>query len=284
MMRLLQVALDCLLPGVGTALRGNLSAGAVALVVWTVMAQGLVVAACLGAVHLVRAGLALAVLWAGIELFLALSPGSGRSSWRLAAILASVAVAADLGCFLALSRQYAVVTVPDYAFFPGLLPGERVLISRLRHKDELRPGDIVYADLEPSPVLARVAGLPGHEVDVSGPSMAISGVVVAIRDQGEVQVDGSVDAPPEETDGLLALEEFLGGGGHFVFYRRGAEGRPTRQLVPEGHVFLIADNRSTRYAVDSRSIASVPVDRVVGRLGPVVWSRGRLDRIGVQWR
>jgi type IV secretory pathway protease TraF len=72
-----------------------------------------------------------------------------------------------------------------------------------------------------------------------------------------------------------------------VFFRRGVDLSPIRHDVPVGQVFLLADNRSTDTALDSRDAGPVPLGELVGRPGPVLWSDGpagpRFDRLGVRW-
>ncbi|MBM4395662.1 MAG: signal peptidase I [Deltaproteobacteria bacterium] len=286
MIRLLTLLLDLVLPGVGALLAGRTIAGAAVLAAWTIALPALAVATCIGALDPVRAGLATGVVWTSLQVLLAIgsSPHPGRPAWRAAGVGAVASLAALSGSASALAAAFVVVEVPDLSAFPGLVPGERILVQR-SDWDRAPPdlGDLVYARTRAAPVLARVAGVAGAVVDVAGPSLSIDGAVVEAREEGEARVDPSAGGEDDETASLHAWIERLGDRAHYVFYRRGADTVPTRQKVPDGHVFLIADNRSTQRAADSRTLTSVPVADLVGRPVQVVWSPGRPERIGFRW-
>lgn len=286
MMRAVVLVLDLLLPGAGSVLAGRALAGGLLLSCWVALVAGVASGVALGLVDPVPAALAVLVGWTALEVLAALGPPS--SARRPAFRALAVAVAAALGAFgltaAVIASLVEVVAVPDLSAFPGLLPGEWLLVRRADFtRDPPAVGDLVFARTGSFSVLARVAGLGGDLVDVAGPSLSINGVVVDSSEEGEIQVVEHAGLPEEETSSLYAWTEVLGSHRHLVFYRRGADTLPTRQQVPAGRVFLIADNRSTPRAVDSRALSSVPLRDLVGRPVQVIWSPGMPRRIGFRW-
>ena len=123
---------------------------------------------------------------------------------------------------------------------PTLSGGERVLVTRFAYR--LGPpgtGDVVVASIrgedgERFDVIKRVVGVPGETVEVRDCSVLVDGVPRAELAQ-----------PAPCGDSAL----------------------PVR--VPEGHVYLLGDNRDGSY--DSRMFGPVPLDDVVGRVDAVLW-------------
>lgn len=122
---------------------------------------------------------------------------------------------------------------------PSLHQNERLIIEKVSYRLHLpRRGDIVVLRLsahetEP-PLIKRVIGLPGE--------------TVAIRD-GRVLIDGQVLDEPYCRQATLAT------GGPWV--------------VPEGHVFVLGDNRGA--SNDSRYFGPVPIAHIVGRAWLRYW-------------
>ena len=160
--------------------------------------------------------------------------------------------------------------IPSASMQPQLTDGDRVVVSRLAYEaHEPRRGDVLVFDDpdQPAPdesglaplrlgrealealgvvqpdereLIKRVVGLPGESV--SG------------RD-GRVLIDGRPLVEP-----YLAPETVIGDFGPVP--------------VPEGHVFVMGDNRTN--SKDSRIFGPVPIDDVVGRALARVWPPGRL--------
>jgi len=157
--------------------------------------------------------------------------------------------------------------IPSASMEPQLREGDRVIVSRTAYRlHDVHRGDIVVF---PSPravpdedgfverwgkdalealalrdpgegeLIKRVVGLPGETISAAG---------------GRVVVDGRVVREPYLPEGV-ATQDF----------------GPV--LIPDGHVFVLGDNRGN--SSDSRVIGTVEVDAIVGRAIARIWPPGR---------
>lgn len=161
-------------------------------------------------------------------------------SWIVAI---GVAVAA---AFLIRAFLFEFVLVDGPSMFPTLETGERIAIEKVsRYAGLPKRGDIVIVHYpnRTENFVKRAIGLPGETIEVRDSVVYIDGV-------------------PLEEDYVNPLEYFDYG--------------PT--VVPEGHVFVMGDNRAN--SMDSRAIqvGPIPQDAIVGRGLLITWP---LDRI--QW-
>ena len=159
-----------------------------------------------------------------------------RGFWRelIDTVLPAVAIALVIHLFLA--RTYGV---HGQSMVPNLHDHQRLIVDLVSY--HLRPpdrGEIVVFDVPEQisdiPLIKRVVGIPGDTVEVKG---------------GAVYVNGRrLDEPylSEQTLGQMAL-----------------------RTVPEGHVFVLGDNRN--YANDSRAFGVVPFEDIVGRAWIRYW-------------
>lgn len=284
-------ACDILAPGCGMLLSGRIGVGAVAATAWGLALVAASGAVCAGALHPLQAVVVVGVVLAALEVLLALEPLGDR--WNKDTALAGFAGLAILvagGVVAGVGTSCSLVAVRDHCEFPGLLPGEVVLVRRIDpDRDPLQPGDLVSAATSDGPVIARVMGTSGDRVVFQGASVTRNDAVVPSTELGTVILPEDLVAPPDETRDLQVYEEELDSGKHPFFFRRGVVVAERSWDVPEGHLVLACDNRSTADALDSREVGTLPLEAVIGRPGPVVWSsdpvRGvRLDRLGAVWR
>lgn len=132
-----------------------------------------------------------------------------------------------------------VLFIPSGSMSPTLESGDRVLADKLAYRlGEPRRGELAVFDSpeEGGLNVKRVVGIAGDEVE--------------IRD-GVLHVNGERQREP------------------YVNYRRndGAFFGPSN--VPEGHVFVLGDNRQN--SLDSRSIGPIPEERLVGEIRLRLW-------------
>ena len=120
---------------------------------------------------------------------------------------------------------------------PNLHTDQRLIIEKVSYRlHGPQRGDIVVIRLEEYeiPLIKRVIGLPGETVEVRGSQLYIN---------GELQAEGYL---PD------ALQRDYG---------------PAQ--VPEGHVFVMGDNRNA--SNDSRSFGAVHMSQIVGRAWLSYW-------------
>ncbi|HEU4521532.1 MAG TPA: signal peptidase I [Thermoanaerobaculia bacterium] len=134
------------------------------------------------------------------------------------------------------ARLYAV---PSMSMAPALLPGDRIVVTRLVTDTPARGDVIVFrhpigGDL----TVKRVIAIPGDLVDSDGGHVRIGGKALA-----EPYL-----APGMTSDGIQAL------------------------VVPSQHLFVLGDNRIDSY--DSRHWGPLPDDLIVGRARVILWHAG----------
>ena len=161
----------------------------------------------------------------------------------VAVIVGALVVALVVKTFL-----FQAFYIPSASMEPTLEKGDRVLVNKLSYDlHDINRGDIVVFELPPDKVgpdgikdlIKRVVGLPGEVIET------IDGVV-------------HIDGEPLE-------ESYLPEG------TRTDSPPIDRQTVPEGHLFVLGDNRDN--SADSRfpNRGPIPVDDVVGRAFLQVW-------------
>jgi signal peptidase I len=157
-----------------------------------------------------------------------------RIVWEfVTTVVPAVAIALFVNVYVA-----QAVTIEDGpSMQPNLYRGYRVMTEKISYYlHSPRTGDVVVVDR------------PGSEVSLIKRVMAVAGETVEVR-QGHTYIDGE---PVEEP---------------WVAHFGGPDFGPA--LVPEGHVFILGDNR--QLSRDSRAIGPVPVDAVIGRAWLVYW-------------
>lgn len=139
--------------------------------------------------------------------------------------------------FFAINTVSARVRVDGFSMVPTLQDGEYVLVNRLAYRTGLPVrGDIIVfespqvSDLD---LIKRVIGLPGDRVTISG---------------GEVRVNDQVLEEP-----YIAAAPVYNG----------------EWNVPEGHLFVLGDNRND--SSDSHAWGLLPIENVIGKAILIYW-------------
>jgi signal peptidase I len=150
--------------------------------------------------------------------------------YLLLVVLLTVLLGLVVGVFFV---AFTSARVDGTSMAPTLLPADRVLITRSYQRPQV--GDIVSADIQtdtgPDSVIKRVIALPGDEVRISGDIAYVNGMVSTAA-SGAIVIAERPDLDPI--------------------------------TVPEGHVYLMGDNRPVSY--DSRFIGPVALSSVTGRV------------------
>lgn len=148
-----------------------------------------------------------------------------------------VLIAAAVAAVLLGVRFNPVMQVQGDSMSPTLDEGSVVVALDF---GELEAGDIIAFNYNDNVSIKRVIALPGDQVSIS--------------------VDGTIAVNGEVLDEPYVAEKSLGGSNIVYPYQ-----------VPESHVFVLGDHRST--AIDSRNKAfgCVPEDAIIGKLMVCVW-------------
>ncbi len=181
------------------------------------------------------------------------------------------------------SSMVPTLEVGDYLFVLRYPYGLRIPFTHIQlFSTEARRGDVavfVYPEDESKDYIKRIIGLPGDRISYRDNRLFINGEEMPLQKKGTRAYflgDGSVDV-----SGLFS--EDLKGVVHDVL-RKDFSIRDGEWEVPEGHYFVLGDNRNN--SRDSRFWGFVPQSYLVGRAAIVWWSwdhaRGevRWDRLG----
>ncbi|MBT3152896.1 signal peptidase I [Streptomyces sp. CHD11] len=149
--------------------------------------------------------------------------------------------------------------IPSGSMEPGLRVGDRVLVNKLAYGFGEGPGrgDVIVFDgtgyFGEADYIKRVVGVGGDHV-------------VCCDGEGRVRVNGrSVDES------------------RFVFPGDSPSTVPFDVVVPGGRLFVLGDHRGnssdSRDRLGSPGGGMIPVDRVIGRAGAIVWPLARATRL-----
>jgi signal peptidase I len=186
-------------------------------------------------------------------------------------------------------------TIPSSSMEPGVRTGDYLLISKFdygwsRHSVPLSPplfegrvagraprrGDVVVFKLPRNTrqlYIKRVIGLPGDRVELRGGEVAVNGRPLARRSLGRTE--------DPEAPGVIVeqVRERAPDGRTYVTYDRGRDlaGDDFGPIaVPEGHYFMLGDNRDnsldSRWPAAALGVDLVPAENLVGRARMVLLS------------
>ena len=173
----------------------------------------------------------------------------------VAVIVGALVVALVVKTFL-----FQAFYIPSGSMEPTLEKGDRVLVNKVSYDlHDVNRGDVIVFELDPDDVgadgikdlIKRVIGLPGD--------------VIETRD-GVVYINDEPLDEPYLADGTTTGSPADG-------QNPGIE----RQTVPDGHVYVLGDNRSN--SADSRYRGPIPIDSIVGRAFILVWPPGDIANL-----
>lgn len=164
--------------------------------------------------------------------------------------------------------------IPSGSMIPTLEVGDYILVNKYDYGLRLpvfgskildvgapERGDVMvfFPPHQDRYFIKRVVGLPGDVIRYGNKRLMINGEPVPAEVAGPV-----TPADPF----MLAVEESLGDALHTIHVDTGRRDRAREWRVPEGHYFMMGDNRDR--SDDSRSWGFVPEENIVGR-AVAVW-------------
>lgn len=168
------------------------------------------------------------------------------------ALLIAFAIAAFIRYFL-----FTPIVVDGDSMMPTLENGDRMIVNKIGYKigDPDRFDIIVFHAPEQKDYIKRVIGLPGDYVEYKDDQLYIN---------GELIEEPYLDAYKEEiTEGNLTYDFTL------------KDIDPSLDVIPEGHVFVMGDNR--RFSKDSRHIGIVDQSEIIGNTNIIFWPLNEIE-------
>ncbi len=171
------------------------------------------------------------------------------------------------------SFMYEPFRIPSSSMVPTLLVGDFIFVNKYTYGlrlpvvhnkildvNEPERGDVIVFRLPSEPsvnYIKRLVGMPGDTVVVAKKRLYINNVLVAMERDGLYERPGRPAA-------LLATEQ-LGDVSHYILLEPMQLGREGTYVVPEGHYFMMGDNRDN--SQDSRypQVGFVPEENIVGK-------------------
>lgn len=202
-----------------------------------------------------------------------LGNGSRRGPLFLVACwFAFFVVPVSLASYVA-HRLWGSLAVADYGYYPQVVPGDHVLFRRGIELPPNRGELVVVAGINDTPVLGRVVALPGEVIWIeSDGGLVVDDAPIGKRALGRIEVvDPALDVP------FLANLRAFRETNMAVPFEGVADERATMRptdpwVIPDGHYFVVSDNRTAEDAVDSRSFGVVSEHKIIGMPLYISWS------------
>ncbi|MCM3386731.1 signal peptidase I [Ureibacillus chungkukjangi] len=149
---------------------------------------------------------------------------------------------------------FTPIVVDGDSMMPTLKDGDRMIVNKIGYtigKPD-RFDIVVFHAPEGKDYIKRVIGLPGDTIEYKDDQLYING-----KAYDEPYLD---EYKSQITEGTLTQDFTL------------QEIDPTLDVIPEGYVFVMGDNR--RYSKDSRHIGIVSQDELIGNTSIIFWPIG----------
>jgi signal peptidase I len=167
--------------------------------------------------------------------------------------------------------------IPSGSMIPTLLIGDFILVNKYAYGlrlpvlnskfldvGEPRRGDVVVFRYPVDPginFIKRLVGLPGDTIVYRDKKLFINGEPVTLESQGPYS-SNQVKCTTPRPDAERYIER-LGDVEHDVLLHHGSGSRDGQWTVPEGHYFMMGDNRDR--SNDGREWGFVPEENLMGR-------------------
>lgn len=146
---------------------------------------------------------------------------------------------------------FTPIVVDGDSMMPTLKDGDRMIVNKIGYTvgEPDRFDIVVFHAPEGKDYIKRVIGLPGDYLEYKDDKLYINGEPIE-----EPYLD---EYKSQITEGTLTQDFSL------------KDIDPTLEVIPEGYVFVMGDNR--RYSKDSRHIGIVSQDEIIGDTNIVFW-------------
>jgi signal peptidase I len=167
--------------------------------------------------------------------------------------------------------------IPSGSMIPTLLVGDFIVVNKFSYGIRLpvlnkkivdialpERGDVVVFRYPLDPgvnFIKRAVGLPGDTITYRDKQLFVNGEKVEATAAGRFQ-SGDVKCSIPAADASL-YDEKLGSVSHNILLHDRSRGRNGQWVVPEGHYFMMGDNRDR--SNDSREWGFVPEENLLGR-------------------
>lgn len=185
--------------------------------------------------------------------------------------------------------------VPTGSMNPSIIEGDRIFVNKLAYDLKVPfttwrlaewgdpgRGDVVvfYAPTDGTRMVKRVVGLPGDTLKLDDNHLYVNGSPAEYGPADPAMVAAMTGRAGA---GVIASEAIAGGASHPVLEMPRVRSRRDfgPVVVPEGHYFLMGDNRDNSF--DSRYWGSVERSRIVGRASAVAISLDPDHRYWPRW-
>jgi signal peptidase I len=167
--------------------------------------------------------------------------------------------------------------IPSGSMIPTLLVGDFIVVNKFAYGIRLpvlnkkvvsigepQRGDVVVFRYPLDPAvnfIKRAVGLPGDTITYRDKTLYVNGEKLDVASNGRFG-SSSIKCTTPSADAVLHTET-LGEVTHNVLLHDSSRGRDGQWVVPEGHYFMMGDNRDR--SNDSREWGFVPEENLLGR-------------------
>ena len=168
-----------------------------------------------------------------------------------------------------LEKQFFQYGGPNYgaSMNPTLVKGDRIVVNSITYRfNDPKPGDVI--------MLHPPINISDMKIPTCKRIIAIGGETIEIRD-GNVYVDGKERNFGFQTDNYVNSNSgstFDKSDNPYLTYGIGK-----KYYVPEGHYFVLGDNR--RYSADSRWYGAISRENIIGKVVKISWPPRRMGLV-----
>lgn len=242
---------------------------------------------------LVMASLVTGLAWGGHALYSKLTTDPKEFRARREPLLIEYARSFFPVVFIVLILRSFLVEpfrIPSESMMPTLVIGDFILVNKFAYGVRLpvlnnkvldfgkpQRGDIAVFRFPGNPevdYIKRVIGLPGDRISYYDKTIYLNGEVIHLTSLGRYQGVGQ----GKNMTGSIRMFEELPGVEHNVLVMPGPAARQGDFQVPDGHYFMMGDNRDN--SNDSRYWGTVPEANLVGRAF-LIWMNWDWENSGI---